>query len=80
MVSSAGARGRAHLLRDVDQRLHRRAGLVEGCLLLGVELISTMRSMPPAPITTGTPTYRSLMPYCPVSKAAQGKTRFLSRR
>jgi len=27
--------------------------------------ISTMRSIPPAPITTGTPTYRSLIPYSP---------------
>src|SRR6185312_4583396 len=42
--------------------------------------ISTIRSTPPAPITTGTPTYKSLMPYWPVSSAAQGRTRFLSFR
>ena len=41
---------------------------------------SMMRSMPPAPITTGTPTYRSFMPYSPFSSAAQGSTRFLSFR
>jgi hypothetical protein len=31
-------------------------------------------------ITTGTPTYRSVMPYCPVRLAAAGRTRFLSLR
>src|SRR5215213_1781778 len=43
-------------------------------------LISTMRSTPPAPITTGTPTNTLSKPYCPVSLAAQGSTRFLSLR
>ena len=41
---------------------------------------STIRSMPPAPITTGTPTYRSFTPYSPFSSAAHGSTRFLSFR
>src|SRR3954453_359942 len=40
--------------------------------------ISTIRSTPSAPSTHGTPTYRSLTPYCPVKCAAQGSTRFLS--
>src|SRR3569623_2092062 len=42
--------------------------------------ISTMRSTPLAPITTGTPTYMSFTPYSPLRWAAQGITRFLSRR
>src|ERR1700733_4346014 len=42
--------------------------------------ISTIRSMPPAPITTGTPTYRFFTPYSPFSSAAHGSTRFLSFR
>src|SRR6266849_4671142 len=42
--------------------------------------ISTTRSTPFDPITTGTPTYMSLTPYSPERKAAQGNTRFLSLR
>src|SRR5690606_7152479 len=42
--------------------------------------ISTTRSTPLPPITTGTPTYMSLTPYSPLSQAAQGRTRFLSFR
>src|SRR6185369_5373635 len=41
--------------------------------------ISTTFSTPLAPITVGTPTYRSLTPYWPVSHAAHGRTRRLSR-
>src|ERR1700736_7061127 len=40
--------------------------------------ISTMRSTPFDPITTGTPTYMSFTPYSPLREAAQGSTRFLS--
>src|SRR4051812_48189398 len=42
--------------------------------------ISTMRSTPLAAITVGTPTYRPLIPYSPLRRAAQGNTRFLARR
>jgi hypothetical protein len=41
---------------------------------------SMIFSIPPAPITAGTPTYMSLMPYWPVKWQAQAKTRFLSFR
>src|ERR1700712_4086368 len=33
---------------------------------VGLSSISTIFSTPPAPMTTGTPTYMSLMPYWPV--------------
>src|SRR5215470_17744975 len=42
--------------------------------------ISTMRSTPLPPITTGTPTYMSFTLYSPLRYAAQGSTRFLSFR
>ena len=38
----------------------------------------TTRSTPPAPMTTGTPTYRPRTPYSPSRYAAQGRTRRLS--
>ena len=47
---------------------------------LGVNLTSTIRSIPLAPIITGTPTYRFLTQYCTVNHAAAGRTRFLSFR
>src|SRR5581483_186337 len=40
--------------------------------------ISTILSMPLAPITTGTPTYMPLTPYSPLRNAAHGSTRRLS--
>ena len=46
----------AHLLGDVDQLAHRAQDLSNAAFSSRSSLISTMRSMPPAPITTGTPT------------------------
>jgi hypothetical protein len=47
---------RRDLLAGIDQALHRADRLVEHRLSAALSSISTMRSTPLAPITTGTPT------------------------